>query len=225
MNSELPPRFTPLPIRLRPGHGEIASSYIRRLARANHLKPSFLHCYLCGPPQWFGKPPLENLATTSGHSPETLQRALADAGSLGGSGTSRLLRRYPRKSPSRQRWGHLSHRIIQDARRGTQIRLLAQRHDLRRWEVRLALDVPRLTSPAGSQLSDPITGKIADLIESMIGRGMSGRQIWMEIMDHHDYLISYHNIRHYMRYTRPRTASTRADSLASNTVDRGHPAE
>ncbi|MFF2852114.1 TnsA-like heteromeric transposase endonuclease subunit [Streptomyces sp. NPDC058001] len=94
MNSELPPRFAPLPVRLRPCLGESANSYIRRLARANHLKPSFLHCYLCGPPQWFGKPLLEHLATAAGRSPEVLERALADADALGG--TNRPCRRLPR---------------------------------------------------------------------------------------------------------------------------------
>ncbi|WP_327350093.1 hypothetical protein OG772_36015 [Streptomyces sp. NBC_01321] len=39
--------------------GESTDSYVRRLARANHLRPSALHGYLCGPPFWFGKPQIE----------------------------------------------------------------------------------------------------------------------------------------------------------------------
>ncbi|MEV4247772.1 hypothetical protein AB0J63_30675 [Streptosporangium canum] len=57
-----------------------ASSYIRRLARANHLKPGYLHGFLAGPPTWFGKPRLERLAVLSGRTPRALRRALADAG-------------------------------------------------------------------------------------------------------------------------------------------------
>jgi hypothetical protein len=50
------------------------------------------------------------------------------------------------------------------------------------------------------------TGVFADLIESMISRDLNKRQIWIELMDHHDYLVKYHSIRHYIDYTRSRTA-------------------
>ncbi|MCW8103521.1 TniQ family protein [Streptomyces tauricus] len=213
MNSELPPRFAPLPVRIRPCLGESTNSYIRRLARANHLQPSFLHCYLCGPPQWFGRPLLENLATTAGHSPEVLERALADADALGG--TSRPPRRLPAKNPFIGR-RDLAHRVAQEALKGTQIRTLAKRYNLRCGDVRFALEIPRLTTTETGPLNDPITGELADLIESMISRKLNGRQIWTELMDHHDYLVTYDGIRHYIRYARSRTASARADSLASN---------
>ncbi|MCX4536519.1 TniQ family protein [Streptomyces sp. NBC_01669] len=170
MKNELPPRFAPLPVRLRPCLGESANSYIRRLARANHLKPSFLHCYLCGPPQWFGKPLLENLATTAGHSPEALERALADANALGG--RNRPRRRLPRKNPFARRQD-LAHSIAQDALKGTHIRTLAKRYNLRSWDVRFALETPRLTASETGPLAEPITGVLADTVESMIGRGLS----------------------------------------------------
>ncbi|MEU4176425.1 hypothetical protein [Streptomyces sp. NPDC026589] len=213
MNSELPPRFAPLPIRLRPCLGESANSYIRRLARANHLKPSFLHCYLCGPPQWFGKPLLGNLATAAGHSPETLERALADANALGG--TNRPRRRLPRKNPFTRRQ-ELAHCIAQEALKGTQIRTLAKRHNLRTWDVRFALEIPRLTTTETAPLTEPVTGELANLLESLIGRRLNGRQIWTELMDHHDYLVTYDSIRHYIRYVRSRTPSARAASLTSD---------
>lgn len=59
-------------------------------------------------------------------------------------------------------------------------------------------------------LTDPVTGELADLIESMISRKLNGRQIWTELMGHHDYLVTYHSVRHHIRYARSRTAS-RAD--------------
>ncbi|WP_369173511.1 hypothetical protein AB5J49_38620 [Streptomyces sp. R28] len=214
MNSELPPRFAPLPVRLRPCLGESANSYIRRLARANHLKPSFLHCYLCGPPQWFGKPLLENLATAAGHPPEVLERALADANALGG--TNRSRRRLPRKDPFSWRRG-LAHRIAQEALKGAQIRTLAKRYNLRCWDVRFALEIPRLTTTETGPLTDPITGELADLIESMVSRKLNGRQIWTELMDHHDYLVTYDSIRHYIRYARSRTARARERAVRTPT--------
>lgn len=208
MNSELPPRFAPLPVRLRPCLGESANSYIRRLARANHLKPSFLHCYLSGPPQWFAKPLLENLAMVAGRSPEALERALADANALGG--TNRPRRRLPRRNPFAWRQS-LAHRITQEALTGTQIRTLARRYTIRRRDIRFALETSRLTTTVTGPLTDPVTGELADVIESMISRRLNGRQIWTELMDHHDYLVTYGSIRHYLRYARCRRAPSGAE--------------
>lgn len=36
----------PLPFRPRPMAGDTVASYVRRLARANHLRPGYLHRYL-----------------------------------------------------------------------------------------------------------------------------------------------------------------------------------
>jgi hypothetical protein len=39
----------PLPFRTTPVTGENTSSYVRRLARANHLRPAYLRRYLADP--------------------------------------------------------------------------------------------------------------------------------------------------------------------------------
>lgn len=93
---------------------------------------------------------------------------------------------------------HLS--IAQEALKGTQIRTLAERYNLRCWDVRFALETPRPTTTETGQLADPITGELADLVESVISRKLNGKQIWTELMDHHDYLVTYGSIRHYIRY-------------------------
>ncbi|MFE7838648.1 hypothetical protein ACFU53_22120 [Streptomyces sp. NPDC057474] len=41
-----------LPVRPRPRTGEGTDSYVRRLARANHLRPSYLRRYLVGFPDY-----------------------------------------------------------------------------------------------------------------------------------------------------------------------------
>jgi hypothetical protein len=66
-----------LPLTPRPRLGESTNSYIRRLARANHLVPSYLQGFLCGPPTWFGKPRLTRLAAVTGRPAAALQHALA----------------------------------------------------------------------------------------------------------------------------------------------------
>ncbi|MFE5162991.1 hypothetical protein ACFRNT_31700 [Streptomyces sp. NPDC056697] len=174
----------------------------RRLARANHLKPSFLHCYLSGPPLWFGKPLLEHLATVTGHSLEALERALADAAP---DGKNRPRPRFPRRNAFA--WRHdLARRVAQEALKGTQVRMLAKRYHLRCRDIHFLLQTPRSATSETSQMTDPIRGELADLVESMIGRGLNGRQIWTELIDHHEYSVTYGSIRHYIRYARPRTA-------------------
>ena len=61
----MPEVLRPLPIRVRPRPAETVASYVVRLARANHLQPSHLHAYLCGPPDWRGAADLGRLAILS----------------------------------------------------------------------------------------------------------------------------------------------------------------
>jgi len=72
----IPEALRPLPIRARPRPAETVASYVVRLARANHLQPSHLHAYLCGPPDWHGAPDLGRLAVLCGRPLSVLQRAL-----------------------------------------------------------------------------------------------------------------------------------------------------
>src|SRR5882672_1888272 len=72
----LPP--VPLPIRPRPRRGETTESYARRLARANHLRPSYPRAFLCDPPRRTGAIRPRRLAAISGRSVRALEHALAD---------------------------------------------------------------------------------------------------------------------------------------------------
>ncbi|MBC9729822.1 TniQ family protein [Streptomyces sp. TRM68367] len=72
--------LVPLPVRVRPRPGESVDSYVRRLALANHLKPSYLRSYLAGPPDYGpGKRPRpDRLAALAGREQGILERALLD---------------------------------------------------------------------------------------------------------------------------------------------------
>jgi hypothetical protein len=72
----IPQALRPLPIRVRPRPAETVASYVVRLARANHLEPSYLHAYLCGPPNWHGAADLQRLAVLCGRPVAVLQRTL-----------------------------------------------------------------------------------------------------------------------------------------------------
>ena len=72
-DAALPP---PLPVRVRPAAGETVESYIRRLASANHLRPSLLHLYVRSRGSPDGAVRLPRLAAVSGSTPAALSRAL-----------------------------------------------------------------------------------------------------------------------------------------------------
>ncbi|MFF2147467.1 hypothetical protein [Kitasatospora sp. NPDC058190] len=62
------PPLRPLPVRVPPRLGEGTDSYLRRLARANHLKPSYLNA-LTSPRSNIGKPDITLLAQLAGRRP------------------------------------------------------------------------------------------------------------------------------------------------------------
>ena len=76
--SQAPRPLAPLPIRVRPQRAETTESYARRLARANHLRPSYLRAFLCDPPRHTGAIRPWRLAAISGRSVRALEHALAD---------------------------------------------------------------------------------------------------------------------------------------------------
>lgn len=67
-----------LPIDVRPRIGESVEGYIRRLARANHLRPSYLYLYLylCTPQYHSGTLQPELLAQITGRPLSALERVL-----------------------------------------------------------------------------------------------------------------------------------------------------
>jgi hypothetical protein len=189
-------RLARLPIQVAPRLGEETDSFIRRLARANHLKPSYLHGYLCGPPFWFGKPLLNRLADATGRSPQALERALSDASSP--RGRFKPNPRYPGKDPFPGR-GELSIRISDDARDGTMsIRTLAARYQVPQRAVRLALDTVRPADRNVRFRKDPVMAPVIRLVDDMLARGVRGRAIWAELMDEHDYSVSYSSLLYYV---------------------------
>jgi hypothetical protein len=67
-----------LPIPVRPSPTDTVSSFIHRLAEANHLKPSHLLAWLRPPPEHRGQVSLDRLAAVSGRRVDALQHTLAD---------------------------------------------------------------------------------------------------------------------------------------------------
>ena len=158
----------PLPIRPRPRSGEPALSYLRRLARANHLRPRVLDQYLR---DGSGSPiRLDRLATLAGRSVDDLAKALAEhrdkhlplamPDAPGGSIRQRrartalfaAIRRDAADNPARS------------------VRFLAERHGVSRRTARTALKTP--TPPPRQPL--PRRGfrldQYQDVVDEMLAR-------------------------------------------------------
>ncbi|MFF8619307.1 MULTISPECIES: TniQ family protein [unclassified Streptomyces] len=190
------PQLHQLPIQVRPRPGEPTDSYIRRLAHANHLKPSYLHGLLTGSPNWFGQPRLERLAALAGRPSELLERVLADARP-----PRRQRKRAPNPvSPKKIDKKELYRRIRRDAEQeALSMRALEKRHNVSWRTVRAALDGPeprpRKPLPRRPTAIDPVQ----HLVDPMVEAGHRPTEIWAKLMDEHETSISYGVIRRYVQ--------------------------
>lgn len=192
----LPP---PLPVRVRPAAGETAESYIRRLARANHLRPSLLQVYVRNPDIPTGSIKLRRLAAVSGSTRTALAFALTGL-------TPASRRHLPPPSPTESqadRRARLFGLIRDDAARGISIRQLASRHHVHRRMVRQALADPtgppprkRGTRPA------PAVGPVQDVLDKLANEPLTVWEIWSTVTDQHESDASYAAIRDYIRNRR-----------------------
>jgi hypothetical protein len=185
----------PLPIDVRPRIGESVEGYIRRLARANHLRPSYLYQYLCEPPHHSGTLQPERLAQITGRALTVLERVLPALRPRKPAAPAPKPARRFTTGPDRIR---LYAAIRRDAETGHSIRALAARHHVHRRTVRHALT--SLAPPQRKQL--PRRRKAVDHVrahvDTMITQGLNAREIWEKIFDDHDTGISYSSIRTYL---------------------------
>lgn len=207
----------PLPFRTRPVTGESTSSYVRRLARANHLRPAYLRRYLADPQN--GTIRIGLLAALAGRSPAALEHALADLGHQQGPNPHRGPRARPDRIAARTA---VFTAIRGDAELGMSLRALADRHGVHRRTVLQALrspvPAPRKPMPPRQSRLDPYK----DLIRDMVQSDHDGRRTVTSIVrtlaaDHGMTGISYPVIRNYvvsLRGTSRQPRRTRHDTLA-----------
>ncbi len=179
-----------LPIAVRPRRGETVESYIRRLARANHLRPSYLRRYLAGRPGLSAVRP-ERLVGLSGRTADTLTRALADfdATPRRPQRTDRLRRRHSEK-PALYR----AIRAVLAAEPDTSVKSLCTRFRVGARTVALAIASPE-PPPWKPPNKKSLLGLPA-IIDALLERQpfISAVQVWEQILDNTDVEVSYGNV-------------------------------
>lgn len=214
----------PLPIRIRPLPAETAESYIRRLARANHLKPSYLRRHLAKPQAGYGPIDPERLAAAAGRSLPALRHALPD------------LARQPRTRRSRHDNEETKQRnharkqavytaIRDDAAAGLSKRALERTHHVGRRTVAAAL--ASATPPERKTYTRAPTVHGLHLhIDTMIEANptIPATSVWAQLLDEHDTTASYGAIRAYItrrKLDRARPQTAAHDSARGETAPAG----
>jgi hypothetical protein len=192
----LPP---PLPIRVRPTARETIESYIRRLAQANHLRPSLLQVYVRNPDVPTGAIRLRRLAAVSGSTRTALAFALTGLTPVG-------KRHRPSPSPAElqaARKARLFGTIRDDAAHGMSIRQIAGQRRVHRRMVRQALAAPDGPPPRkrGNRPA-PAIGPIQNVLDKLAGEPLTVWEIWTTVTDEHDSDASYAAVRDYIRSRR-----------------------
>lgn len=188
----------PLPINVRPAAGERAELYIRRLARANHLPPSYLRCYLAGPPDWQGPVQPQRLADLTGRPARILQQTLTARG-------------WPR--PARPPSGRLRRRHADKPALYALIRAAAASEDISNDKLAARFRAGRRTITKALQAPEPPPWKppvkkqapaYSAHIDALLHKapGLTSKQIWEHLVDHTDVKACYETVQEYHRTRR-----------------------
>ncbi|PXX58464.1 TniQ protein [Nocardia tenerifensis] len=200
MTSDTAP--APLPVRLRPGPGETAESFVIRLAIANHLRPSYLRRYITPGRQGTGCIEPAKLAAVSGRSIPALMRMfpeLAERRRPKQQGTTQARREAKQRNDSIKQALYVI--IRRDADKGLSGREIQRKHNVGYRTVRAALTLdnppPRKDYRARERTSiQHHIPEIAAILEATPTATV--QDIWNQLLDQHHAEISYSALRHYL---------------------------
>ncbi|OPC76773.1 hypothetical protein B4N89_45695 [Embleya scabrispora] len=202
-------RLRPLPARPRPRSGESTDSYIRRLAHANHLKPSYLRGYLAGPPDYgYGnRPKAERLAVVTGRQQASLERALIDLAPRKPTEPDQPAKPKRRVTLSADKPA-LFAAIRRDAHaEHLTVTPLAKRNRVHNRTVVQALSSPNppprkprtlQENPALDRVRPALDAILDEYAAKHCGHLPSTRLIWERLLDEYDADVSYATIRRFL---------------------------
>lgn len=158
--------------------GEDAHAYLRRLARANHLRPTYLRRYLQDP-DCDSQPRLDWLAVLAGRSRDVMHHAFTARPTTSARRARRRLRSAAAQNFSTKRSLFTAIRGDADGS-GWSVRALADRHGVHRRTIRQALTSPipppRKQHRAKRSRLDPFKPVIGALLQEDQGRRYAGRR-------------------------------------------------
>lgn len=202
MSAAKEPRLPdPLPISVRPIAGESVESYIRRLARANHLRPSLLQIYVRDALAPYRAIRPERLAAVSGRTLTALAYALTGLAKTRRQTADSRQARPQEPKAQEVRKARLFKAIRADDARGLSIRRISERHRVHRRMVRQALNSPTAEPPPRKRMNRaaPALDPIRDAIDSLLDQNLTAWEIWTRVVDEHDADASYATVRDYIR--------------------------
>lgn len=189
----------PLPVPVRPLAGEGAESYLRRLARANHLKPSYLRRYLATPQGSYGPIQPNHLAAMTGRSLPALLHALPDlAARPRQHGTRHKTENEKRRNQARKR--ALFAAIRRDAATGLSKRAIERKHRVGRRTIVKALDSENPPARKKINRQSAVLHGLHHHIDAMIQTNptIAVKDVWIHLVDDHDTTVSYGAVRTYV---------------------------
>lgn len=208
------PRRLPIQVCLRPG--EMPDSFVRRLAIANHLRPSYLRAYLADPPGPLASIQVWRLAAVTGRPEEELIRVMPP------------LQPTASSKPPRQRVTAQEPALLTAIRRAAEqdvdVQRLSQRFGLRRPTIIKALTGQDPTTARFGQQrphQHPILKDLADYLDQLIADSPDATiwSLWKKLQQERQTTVGYGTVRDYVNRVRANPADTRSVQHLVSRVD------
>ena len=220
----------PLPFTVKPRASEHYTSYIRRLAQANHLRPSLLRAYVNTEALSAKGFQIDWLAALASRPADALQHALTGLPKPRPPDAGPPKYSYPKRKIPRTPADRLAHdlKLAQDQVRfederelyariradhamivGMSVDRLTEIYMLSRQTVREILAGKDPHPPGLSRHPRPraAIGPVQDHIHRMWREGITLDQMWAELVDHHEGSMSKATLKIYIRQLRHSTIS------------------
>jgi hypothetical protein len=200
------PRRLPIQVPLRPG--ESPDSFIRRLAIANHLRPSYLRTYLNDPSGQIGSIQAWRLAAVTGRTVEELSRVLPGLEPAAAARPAARIRPdlRPRTPPD------LHIQLHSAALRDEEVKWLSQQFGVRRATIIQALtgQVPSARFEHRQPQRSPILRDVTDYLDQLIAADPDATilSIWKKLSQDRQTTVCYGTIRNYVNRVRAQPADT-----------------
>ena len=197
----------PLPRQTRPRPGETVESFIHRLARTNHLRPSHLRRLLLNNlnTPYGGSLNMSRLAALTGRNAATLGRAFR-ASEPSQPGPTPVERSPGRRLRRRGEKPELFTEIRDAASEyDLSIRALADRFRVHRRTIRQALTASSPPAPKKPVRRSYAINGLHRHIDAMLQHepGIPAGHIWERLIDEYDATVSYSTLRGYVARQRP----------------------